>query len=71
VPAFPVDVVDTVGTGDAYLSITASCVAAGAPMELVGLIGNVAGSMHAQTLCNKNEIKRERLLRRLKEVWRC
>lgn len=69
VPAFLVDTVDPVGTGDAYLSVTAPCVAVGAPMELVGLIGSIAGSIHAQTLCNASTIERKELTRRLKEVW--
>lgn len=69
VPAFLVDTVDPVGTGDAYLSVTAPCVAVGAPMELVGLIGSIAGSIHAQTLCNASAIDRKELIRRLKEVW--
>lgn len=69
VPAFPANIVDSVGTGDAYLSVTAPCVAVGASMELVGLIGSIAGSIHVQTLCNRSTIEREELTRCLKEVW--
>jgi len=70
IPASPANVVDSVGTGDAYLSVTAPCAAVGAPMELVGLIGSIAGSIHVQTLCNKSTIESGELTRRLKEVWK-
>jgi rfaE bifunctional protein nucleotidyltransferase chain/domain len=45
IPAFTKTVVDTVGAGDAFLSITSPLAAAGGPMRLVGFVGNAAGAM--------------------------
>ncbi len=70
IPAFLATIVDSVGTGDAYLSVTAPCVAVGAPMEIVGLIGSIAGSIHVQTLCNKSAVGFKELAQKLKEVWK-
>ena len=45
VPAFAGAVVDTVGAGDAFFSLAAPCVAAGADCETAGFVGNVAGAI--------------------------
>jgi bifunctional ADP-heptose synthase (sugar kinase/adenylyltransferase) len=45
IPAVAQRIVDTIGAGDAFLAITAPLVAAGAPMNLVGFVGNVVGAL--------------------------
>jgi sugar/nucleoside kinase (ribokinase family) len=55
--------VDRIGAGDAFLSLTAPCVAQGAPMELVGFIGNVAGAQAVATVCNRTPLERMPLTR--------
>jgi len=57
IPVFSNKVVDTVGAGDAYLSVTAPCVADGFPMDLVGLIGNVVGSLAVQIVGNRSSVE--------------
>lgn len=44
IPAFGAKVVDRIGAGDAVFSVAALCVAQGAPMELVGFVGNAVGA---------------------------
>jgi len=56
VPVFTNRVVDTVGAGDAFLSITSPCVAMGVPMDQVGFIGNAAGAMKVQIVGNRSSI---------------
>ena len=56
VPVFSNKVVDTVGAGDAYLSVTAPCVAHGFPMDLVGLIGNTVGALAVQIIGNRSPV---------------
>lgn len=56
IPARPADVVDTVGTGDAYLAITTPCAASGVPADLTGFIGSVAGSLASTILCNEKAV---------------
>lgn len=52
-PSVPSTVVDIVGAGDAFLSITAPLVALGTPLEVVGLLGNAYGSMKVSMFGNR------------------
>lgn len=58
VPAFAGKVVDRIGAGDAFFTLTAPCVAQNAPIEIVGFIGNVAGAQAVATVCNRSPIER-------------
>lgn len=51
-PPISSSVVDTVGAGDAFLSITAPLVAVGMPLEVVGLLGNAYGAMKVSIFGN-------------------
>jgi sugar/nucleoside kinase (ribokinase family) len=57
VPAVSRRVVDRLGAGDAYLSVTAPCVAAGMPMDVVGLVGSVVGSLAVRIVGNRSSIE--------------
>jgi rfaE bifunctional protein nucleotidyltransferase chain/domain len=57
VPAFSGEVVDPMGAGDAYLALTAPCVAAGMAMDVVGLFGGVAGALAVQIVGNRSAIE--------------
>jgi len=61
VPALAGKVVDRVGAGDAFLSLTAPYVALGAPMDMVGFIGNVAGAEAVATVGHRRYLERDRL----------
>ena len=50
-------IVDTIGAGDAFLSITAPCAAAGFPAELLGFIGNAVGALAVQIVGNRDYIE--------------
>jgi rfaE bifunctional protein nucleotidyltransferase chain/domain len=63
IPAFTKTVVDTVGAGDAFLSITSPLAAAGGPMELVGFVGNAAGAMKVGIVGHRRSIEKVPLLR--------
>lgn len=56
VPAFAGTVVDRVGAGDTFLSITAMASALGASNEILGFIGNIAGAQAVETIGNKKAI---------------
>jgi cytidyltransferase-like protein len=45
IPAFVTDVVDTVGAGDAFLSIASPTANLGAPLEHAGFLGNAVGGI--------------------------
>ncbi|MBA7653425.1 Bifunctional protein HldE [subsurface metagenome] len=57
IPALSNEVIDRVGAGDAYLSITSPCVADGNPMEMVGFIGNAVGALKVRIVCNKSSVE--------------
>ena len=57
VPVFSREVVDRVGAGDAYLAVTAPCVAAGHPMDVVGFIGNAVGALAVKIVGNRSPVE--------------
>jgi rfaE bifunctional protein nucleotidyltransferase chain/domain len=57
IPVLSDEVVDRVGAGDAYLSITSPCVADGNPMEMVGFIGNAVGALKVRIVCNRASVE--------------
>ncbi len=68
-PAFATEVVDTVGAGDAYLSVTSLCAAAGEPCELIGLLGNAVGALAVRIVGNRESIERESLFGFIRELF--
>lgn len=59
VPAFSYKIVDRVGAGDAFLSVSSLAAALKADQEMLGLIGNVAGSMAVEIVGNKSALNRQ------------
>lgn len=53
VPAFATRVSDRVGGGDAVLALTSLMVAQGAPWDIVGFVGNLAGAQMVTELGNR------------------
>jgi sugar/nucleoside kinase (ribokinase family) len=56
IPALAREVVDRVGAGDAFLSISSLCAVQKAPMEVLGFIGNAVGAYAVSTVCNKKPV---------------
>lgn len=63
VPAFTSRIVDRIGAGDAVLAVAALCVAQGAPMDLVGFIGNAVGAQAVSMVGNRKSISRVDLIK--------
>ena len=57
IPIFSKEVVDRIGAGDAYFSITAPCVVKNNPMEMVGFIGNAVGAMKVLIVGNRSSVE--------------
>lgn len=55
-PAFSSNVVDAIGAGDAFFAFVAPCFAAGMSQDLVSFIGNAAGSLAVQIVCNREPV---------------
>ncbi len=63
IPVLTKTVVDTVGAGDAFLSLSSPCVAAGVPMEQVGFIGNAAGALKVGIVGNRTSVEKLPLIK--------
>jgi rfaE bifunctional protein kinase chain/domain/rfaE bifunctional protein nucleotidyltransferase chain/domain len=55
-PAFSYRVVDAIGAGDAFFAFISPCFAAGLPQDFVSFIGNAAGSLAVQIVCNREPV---------------
>lgn len=56
VPSFTQKVVDRVGAGDVFFSITALAAVQGIPIEIIGFIGNIVGSLAVEIVGNEKSI---------------
>lgn len=56
VPALSSRVVDRIGAGDAFLSLSAICLAGGLDSQLANFVGSVAAAMDVQIVCNREPI---------------
>ncbi|MCG8430662.1 MAG: PfkB family carbohydrate kinase [Candidatus Omnitrophica bacterium] len=56
-PVFSRDVVDRIGAGDAFFSVTAPCAARGNSMDTIGFIGNAAGAMKVLIVGNSASVE--------------
>jgi rfaE bifunctional protein kinase chain/domain len=56
-PAFATKVVDIIGAGDAFFSLSSLCFAMGMPMDLVSFVGNVIGALAVQIVGNKRSVE--------------
>ena len=56
VPAFAATVVDRVGSGDAFFAVAAMAARLGLPEEIIGFLGNAAGSQAVEIIGNKKSI---------------
>jgi rfaE bifunctional protein nucleotidyltransferase chain/domain len=65
IPAFTGRAVDTMGAGDAFLSVTAPMVATGADMELIGFIGNAVGAIKVGIVGHRQSVEKIPLLKYL------
>ena len=60
-PALSHEVVDTVGAGDAFFSITSLCAAKRLPFDLIGFIGSAVGALAIEIIGNKTSIEPDQL----------
>jgi sugar/nucleoside kinase (ribokinase family) len=61
VPVFSGKVVDTVGAGDAFFSITSLCASLNWPTEMIAFIGNVVGALAVGIVGNRSSVESKHL----------
>lgn len=57
IPVFSKDVVDRIGAGDAFFSITSPSICKKSPMEVAGFIGNAVGAMKVLIVGNRSSVE--------------
>ena len=62
VPSFTKNVVDRVGAGDAFYAVTALLSALEVESEIVGFLGNIAGSLAVQVMGNQKSIDKRSVI---------
>lgn len=62
-PAFTLTIKDTVGAGDAFLSVAGIFSAAGAPIEVGTFMGNIGGALGANIIGNKEALEKVNVLK--------
>ena len=67
-PILSTNVIDTIGAGDAFLSLTSLLARQGASIEEIGFIGNAAGAIDVTILGNKSYIEKIPLLKYIKTL---
>jgi sugar/nucleoside kinase (ribokinase family) len=68
VPAFATEVIDRVGAGDTVFAVASLLGALGAPNEIIGFVGNVAGAEAVATVGNRNSIERLSFFRHIETL---
>lgn len=62
-PAFTLSVKDTIGAGDAFLSLAGIFTAAGAPIKIGTFMGNIGGALGANIVGNKDSVEKVNALK--------
>lgn len=63
IPSLAGQIIDRMGAGDAFLSVTSLAAALGAPLELIGFIGNAVGAQAVATVGHRESISRASLIK--------
>jgi cytidyltransferase-like protein len=69
VPRFSQKVVDRVGAGDALFAVTSLAAFLNASCEIVGFLGNVAGSLAIEIMGNQNSIDHQSVTEFIKKLY--
>lgn len=68
IPALAAKVVDRVGAGDAFLSVTALAAKLNAPNEVIGFIGNISGALAVNIVGNKESVDKKSIMKAITAV---
>lgn len=65
IPAISPVVVDAMGAGDAFFAIASIVAGCGAPIDIVGFMGAVAGGMHTSVMGNRSFIRKKDMCKQI------
>jgi len=61
-PSLSINVVDSIGCGDAYLALSSLAVHAGLPARLVALVGSIGAAAMTQRRCNESPVTEQEFM---------
>ncbi len=67
-PSVSSKIVDRVGAGDAYLAVTSMLAARNVKPEMIGFVGNAAGAMAVEVVCNRTSMQAVPLYKYIKAL---
>ncbi len=67
-PSVSNKIVDRVGAGDAYLAVSSMLAARKSKSELIGFVGNAAGAMAVEVVCNRTSMQAVPLFKYIKAL---
>ena len=67
-PSVSNKIVDRVGAGDAYFAVTSLLAAQKSPQEVLGFVGNAAGAMAVEIVCNRSSMQSASLSKFIKAL---
>ena len=70
IPSFGTQVIDTMGAGDAVLSLTSLCIAQKAPIEITGFIGNIAGAHAVEITGHSKSIEKIPFIKHIESLMK-
>ena len=70
IPSFGTQVIDTMGAGDAVLSLTSLCIAQKAPIEITGFIGNIAGAHAVEIMGHSKSIEKIPFIKHIESLMK-
>ena len=69
-PALATRIVDRTGAGDALFALTSPCAYAGMAPEILAFVGNCAGALAVETVCNREPVDPVHLYKFLESLLR-
>lgn len=70
IPVLSLKVVDTIGAGDALLSVCSCAAACDFSPQLTGFVGNIAGAEACTIMGNKDSISLDSMCEHIRSMWR-
>lgn len=70
VPAFASNIIDRVGAGDAFFSVTSLAAVQNIPDEMLCFIGNIVGALAVEVIGNKKSIDRDNIQKHIEALMK-
>lgn len=70
IPALSINAIDAMGAGDAFFALTSPLAKLGAPMDMIGFVGNASGAIHIGVVGNKKSVGKDELFQYIESLMK-